>query len=368
MTLGVAADPRMTTGANHLTEDDKPQSATALASWARALRKALDKHGLDSAALFAQAGLDIAALSDPQARYPLAGTTRLWRLAVQATGDPCLGLTVASQVTPTTFHALGYSLVASATLKEAFERINRYFRLVTDAAELEFGPEGDCYRLVVRTPKGQAEPALEATDAFLSLFVRICRSALGREFSPLSLSLRRPEPPGNDGFRRVFRCPITFNAPLNELRFERAALEQPLEGANAELARHNDEIVVRYLAAFDKQNLRARVRAALIEQLPLGEPSAEKVAATLHMSLRSLQRKLVEEGSAYEDLLNSTRRELAQSYLRDPAYSISETAYLLGFSDTSSFTRAFKRWTGQSPSHFRLKAVTPLLAGEGRGC
>lgn len=163
--------------------------------------------------------------------------------------------------------------------------------------------------------------------------------AVGRAFSPLSLSLRRPAPLGSDGFRRVFRCPIQFDAPVNELRLPRAELERPLEGANPELARRNDEIVVRYLARFDKQNLRARVRAALAEQLPLGEPSAEKIAAALNLSLRSLQRRLAEEHSSYDELLNDTRRELALSYARDTRYAVSEAATCWDF-PTPAATRA----------------------------
>lgn len=325
-------------------------SATALTSWSRALRRALDRAGCDSAALFAQAGLDFAALDDPNARYPLERTTRLWRLAVQATGDPCLGLAVASQVTQTTFHALGYSLSASTTLAEAFERIVRYFRLVTDAAELEFHLEDDRYRFVIR-PLDQPRPADEAIDAFASLFVRLCRSVLGREFAPLRVRLQRAAPQ-SDCFDKVFRAPLEFGCEQNELWFAQEPFERRLEGANPELARHNDEIVLRHLARFDRDNLRARSRAALIERLPLGEPSAEKLAEALHLSLRSLQRKLAEEGTSYEEILTATRRELALSYLAERRYSISEITYLLGFSDTSSFTRAFKRWTGQSPSQY----------------
>lgn len=325
-------------------------AATALTSWSRALRRALDRAGCDSAALFAQAGLDLSALDDPNARYPLDGTTRLWRLAVSATGDPCLGLTVASQVTPTTFHALGYSLGASTTLAEAFQRIVRYFRLVTDAAELEFGLEGEHYRFVIR-PLDRPRPADEAIDAFASLFVRFCRSVLGRDFAPLRVRLQRSAPVP-DCFDRVFRAPLEFGSAQNELWFAREPFERRLEGANPELARHNDEIALRYLARFDRDNLRARLRAALIERLPLGEPSAEKLAEALNLSLRSFQRKLAEEGTSYEALLAATRQELALSYLAERRYSISEIAYLLGFSDTSSFTRAFKRWTGQAPSQY----------------
>jgi AraC-like DNA-binding protein len=335
------------------------RSATVLTSWSRALRRALDRAGCNSAALFAQVGLDMAALDDPNARYPLESTTRLWRLAVQATGDPCLGLAVASQVTQTTFHALGYSLSASSTLAEAFERIVRYFRLVTDAAELELRLDGERYRFVIR-PVTAPRPADEAIDAFASLFVRMCRSVLGREFSPLRVRLQRAAP-ATDCFDRVFRAPLEFGCAENELWFAREPFERRLEGANPELARHNDEIALRYLARFDHDNLGARSRAALIERLPLGEPSAERLAEALHLSLRSLQRRLAEEGTSYEKLLTATRRELALSYLAGRRHNISEIAYLLGFSDTSSFTRAFKRWTGQPPSQYGVGTSEPAL-------
>ena len=330
------------------------QAATALTSWAKAIRKALDAAGVDSARLFAEAGLDRAALDDPNARYAVDATTRLWRLAVTATADEAFGLTVARHVNQTTFHALGYSLTASTTLREAFERMLRYFRLVTDAADLTFELEGDRYRFAICTSAGGPQPAPEAIDAFALLVVRLCRGLYRRDFSPLAVSLRRQSPHNLSAFERAFRAPLRFGEQKNALWFAREVFEQKLEGANPELARHNDEVVVRYLAQMDKQNLCARVHAALIEQLPHGEPSQEKVAATLHMSPRNFQRKLAEEGTSYTELLNDTRRDLALSYVRDPGYSLGEITYLLGFSDASSFNRAFKRWTGQAPSAYRI--------------
>lgn len=328
------------------------QRTTVLSSWGRAIRRALERAGVDSAALFAEAGLDIAALDDPNARYPLEQTTRLWALSVRATGDSAFGLAVASQVTPTTFHALGYALQASTTLREAFERMVRYFRIVTDAADLQFSAEDGRYCFRIR-PAGAVMPAPESFDAFISIFLRFCRSQLGRDFSPERITLRRPQPVDIAGFERLLRCPLEFDAAENAIWFGCEAFDRRLENANPELARHNDEIVLRYLARHDKQNLLARVRGALTELLPTGVPTADKVADKLHLSLRSLQRKLAEEGSSYEGLLNETRRELAESYLQDRGYSIGEITFLLGFSDTSSFTRAFRRWTGTSPSQFR---------------
>lgn len=119
-----------------------PQTATALASWVKAIQKALEKAGVDSQPLLKQAGLDVQALNDPDARYSLKNTATLWKLAVQATRDSCFGLKVASQVNQNTFHVLGHSLITSTTLKEMFLRIIRYFRIVTDIPELEFYGEG----------------------------------------------------------------------------------------------------------------------------------------------------------------------------------------------------------------------------------
>jgi AraC-like DNA-binding protein len=281
-------------------------------------------------------------------------------LAVTATGDEAFGLTVARHVNQTTFHALGYSLTASTTLREAFERMLRYFRLISDAADLTFELDGDRYRFAICTPEHGPQPAPEAIDAFTFLAVRLCRGLYRREFSPSAVSLQRAMPHNISAFERAFRAPLEFSAKQNGIWFARDVFEQKLEGANPELARHNDEIVVRYLAQMQKQNLRARVHAALIEQLPHGEPSQEKVAAALHMSPRNFQRKLAEEGSSYTELLNDTRRDLALSYVRDPGYSLGEITYLLGFSDASSFNRAFKRWTGQSPSAYRSEQSTKV--------
>lgn len=328
-------------------------NATSLTSWIKAIKITLDRQDINSAALFAQAGLDIHELANPNARYPLANTTRLWQLAVQATGDENLGLNVARNINQTTFHALGYSLLASHTLEEAFERLIRYFRIVSDAAELDFQPSGDDYKFIIRLQPGEVQPANEALDAMMSVVIRLCRALYGKHFRASEIRLRRPAPQDETVFNKVFQAPIAFGADEAAMYISRLILRAPLPSANAELARHNDEILARHIARFDKVNVANRVHATLLEQLSQGEPSQEKIAGSLHMSLRNLQRKLSAEKTSYKEILNRTRHELALSYIAEPRYSISEITYLLGFSDTSSFTRAFKRWTGQSPSHYR---------------
>lgn len=330
-----------------------PHTPTTLTSWARAIRKALDAAGVDSRALFAAAGLDVAALADAQARYPVEHTNRLWQLAVAATGDPAFGLVVARHAGALSFHALGYSLNASGTLREAFERLTRYFRVVSDGAELSFHRDGWQYRYVIDVRSGGVQPAYESIDAFAYVIVRMCRGLYRSDYAPLRLALRRPAPPDPLPYQRAFRCPIEFAAPDNAMWFDSAHFEHALESANPELARHNDEVAARYLARFGRALVRERLRAVLIEQLPAGEPSQDKAAEALHLSVRSLQRRLADEGTSYKAVLDDLRRELAVSYLRQARNSISEITYLLGFSDTSSFTHAFRRWTGVAPSRYR---------------
>ena len=130
-----------------------------------------------------------------------------------------------------------------------------------------------------------------------------------------------------------------------------------LPAANAELARHNDAVVMALLARMDRDDVIARLRALLVELLPSGECSKETVAARLNMSDRSLQSRLATRGTSYRALLNETRRELAEQYIRQGLHSVSEVTYLLGFADVSSFSRAFRSWEGLSPSEYKDQSL-----------
>ncbi|WP_339529281.1 AraC family transcriptional regulator [Pseudomonas mucidolens] len=327
--------------------------ATSLASWTRALRKQLDALGLDSAALCAEAGLDPQHMDDPNARYPLSATTRLWELAVQASGDPAIGLRVSRFVSPTTFHALGYALVASGSLREVFERIVRYHQVVSDALCLELKHEGERYCFRLLRAEGRPAPAFEAIDAFVAIYVRTCRNRLGRDYAPLAVYLRRPAPADPEPWHKVFRAPVFFAAEEDRLEFAQADFDSHLDDANPELAEHNETVLKRTLAQLQPLTWERKVRSAIEAQLPDGEPGAERIAQALHLSLRSLQRHLADEGCRFDALLNECRENLALQHLRDPDCSLAEISHLLGFADTSSFNRAFKRWTGMTPGQFR---------------
>jgi len=332
-------------------------SQSTIASWSATIIRALDAQGLDGQGIARNADIDPTALQEPDARVPRAALTRLWGLAVEATGDPCFGLTVARFPMQTTFHALGYAVLASTTFKEAVERIIRYRRLIGDVVQLSLEEIGERCRFVIDVSSRPGVVPFEAVDAFAAVTVRQARVLhANRDFNPLAVSLQRPEPPDPAPFRRVFRAPVSFSQPTNFLEYARADLERRLPAGNAELARQNDAVVVRYLSRVKDVGLSSRVEQALIEALPNGEPSKQVIARTLAMSPRNLQRRLAAEGTSFKEILNEARVSLARSYIQEGRLPVTEIAFVLGFADISAFSRAFKRWTGMSPRDYARRS------------
>lgn len=326
---------------------------SVLASWTRALRKQLDALGLDSLALSRAAELDPQLMDDPSARYPVIVTTRLWQLAVEASADPALGLRVSRFVSPATFHALGYALVASASLREVFERIVSYHPVVENALELTLTRAGDRYEFRFQVPAGGPMPADEAMDAFAAMYLRTCRNRLGRQYAPLAVYLMRPTPIDAKPWHDLFRSPLFFNAEENMLAFACADFDSHLDDAHQPGSEHADSEAARSPDTLSPLTWERKVRSAIEAQLPEGEPAADRIAEHLHLGPRGLERHLADEGCRYDLVLNQCRQDLALQHMRDPDSSLSEVACLLGFVDTASFSRAFKRWTGLTPAQYR---------------
>ncbi|MDB4973115.1 MAG: putative transcription factor, AraC family [Myxococcaceae bacterium] len=345
---------------------------SVLSSWTRVIMEALEALDIDPMPVLLDGGFSADAFRDPNARLPALATARLWRKAATRAGDPAFGLFASRFVRPTTFHALGYAVFASTTLRDAMTRLLRYSHLVSDAAELQLTTDRTSARLsfvraksATRVAAGESltvphdsdgslhmVPSAEATDAVMSLIVRTCRVLTDRSFVLLEVEQRRPEPALLSPWERFFRCPIHFGRPIDALTFDAASLDRHLPTANPELARHNDDLVRQYLADMREGTVVDRLRRALSEHLS-GDVSPKKLAGLLGLSIRSLQRRLQEQGTSYAEVLRDTRRELAMSYLKQPQCSVAEVAFLLGFEDASAFARAFRSWTGVSPSEFR---------------
>lgn len=336
-------------------------STTVLTAWTDTLLRTLAELGIDGRALASRAGIEPAALDDPARRIPLDAETRLWALAVAETGDPCLGLEVSRRVRPGTFHTLGQAVLSSPSLRAGLERIARYSRVTTDVAVVSIETTDASCTLSICWRSGCERPAFEAVDAVMASIVRSARFMLDRSVAPEYLQLERPEPgPAcRERFERAFRCPVRYAAPDIRLSFCRGDAERPVAGGDAEMARLNDGLIAAYLAALDTPTTTKRVCDALVAQLPSGEPTLATIAASLQTSPRTLQRRLHDEGTTFREVLCGVRRDLAVVYLRRGRHSVTEISYLLGFSETATFSRAFHTWTGQSPSTYARAAARP---------
>jgi AraC-like DNA-binding protein len=336
--------------------DTSVGEATSISSVAGLIEKALRTYGCDPEPLFAEAGIDRKVSFDPNARIPITKVQALWQLSVEATGDPCFGLTAAEQFQPAALHGLGFSWLASDTLRDALGRLVRFSRLLNTFFKVYLDDCENTVDLVFLGPERWPNFVHAAGDMGTAILLRMCQITVGEHIAPVRVILQRPAPPCADRFHAFFIAPIEYGAPDNRLCFEPRLVNQPLMTNNPELARINDQAVIDYLARFDSSNISMKVRASIIEQLPSGAPNQASIADALHVSLRGLQRKLKDEENTFKALLEDTRRELAIQYIREAHHSSSTVAYLLGFSEPSNFNRAFRRWTGCSPSEFRETA------------
>ncbi len=331
---------------------------SVIGGWAVAISRAIDDYQIDSESLFRSCGLNLSRALDTNSRFPVTRISRVLRLAVETTGDENFGLTVARFVRPTSWHALGISIWASDCMKQSFERLIRYRRMFHTAWDIELQEEPERCIVTMGFPDAY-EPLFCDTDmdAIAATTVLTCRHLSDGAFEPLAVRLRRPRPASPEGFDRLFRVPVEFGAEANQLILDRAALEAPLLTANAELAMLNDRLIQEYLARLDRHDIINRVYLKLLETLGQEIPDQEQLAAALHLSQRSLQRKLQQAGTSYQEILDQLRQELACQYLQQSHLSVNEISYRLGFTRIGSFTRAFRRWKDTTPSQYRAGAV-----------
>jgi len=321
-------------------------------SWGNAIVQALELEGVESRSLFEVAGVPYQATTDPTMRIETRKITHLFKLAVEATSNPAFGLKASQRAHPGTFHALGYSLFASGSLQEFCQRLIRFFRLLSDNANHSVVEEKDAFKLCVERTNDYLSH--ESVDGWLGVVASFCRSIYRPDFTPMRVTLQRPRPASHaEDFEQFFGCPVSFDAEETAIYFSKSDFLAPLPGGSPELARRSDEVVIEHLARLDKDDITRQVEALLVELLPTGDCSKEKIAEKLHMSQRTLHNKLVEAGRSYHGIRDDLRITLARGYLEQADMSISAITYLLGFSDTSNFARFFKRHYGTSPTAYR---------------
>ena len=272
---------------------------------------------------------------------------------MDVTHNPYFGLTLARFIHVSNLHALGYALAASSNLMAFCQRLERFFRLASHAAEINIIENG---RRGLVTHENLLVPVCaETEDALMGFVVLSMRQLYQADFNPVrvAFSYAMPREGSMTPTRNCFAHPSAFDQAAPELVFSRPDLQQPLARACAELAQLHDNLATSYIARLDKHDVVSTVRQKIIEYLPNGDCSRDKVASAMCISPTTLQFKLSQHDTNFNELLDATRKELAASYVQQSALSITEITFLLGFSDSSNFTRAFKRWEGVSPSDYR---------------
>lgn len=327
--------------------------ASVSASLSLAVLHAAARLGLEREALLEECGFDATQLSDPDARIPFATQERLWQaLSRLPLSEP--GLAVGSNLAPGPFSVLGYLLQSSSTLGEALAAALRYQRLVGEGGEVQLQALGDELHLLYRP----LHPDLPATRtrvlALMACWVQMFQPLLA-EFRPLRAQFAHAAPADLAPYQTIFPCPVQFAAQDYGIVLPKALADAPLIQANPPLQSLLRQHAEALLARLPSEGLSARVVVLLGEQLARGEPDRQQLARSLALSERSLQRHLAEEGSSYQQLLNDTRRQLAERHLQDGQLPATEIALLLGYSEPSVFFRAFRQWTGMTPGEYRQR-------------
>lgn len=315
-----------------------------------AARAALAASGRDLESLSSQAGIAPVALEGDLAYEQM---DRFYALAFEAMGNPAFGLQAARRLRPERFGIMGIVAMAGPTLGTALRRLSRYNQLHWgNSCELLRQRDRSSYQVLSSGPERSYSRA--CIDTELAVPLTFARQFTGRLITPLEVRVRQPAPSYAALYSEVFGCPIQFGSTEDSVVFCTADLELPLLSSHQpEFADAAEQTAESMLHRMQSHSVVAQVCQVLQGRMHGAEQGLPAVASALHMSPRSLQRKLAAEGVSFSQLLDTVRRAAAERYLAATRLGLAEIAFRLGFEEPNSFFRAFKRWTGTSPEEWR---------------
>lgn len=326
------------------------------------IRKVIDQvsESVDRAALLRSVGVDPTAAADPAFMIP--DTEYYGLLERIAAADPTasdLALRTGASMRCSDYGAFGLAFKSALSLRGAFERAVRYARALTTVSTYEV-VDTDAGAYMVLHRDGERRGGLRmSNEATLASILTISREVSTAEVAPRAVFFKHPAPTVSVLHERFFGCPVLFESDRDALLFSKESLEVPNKVGDASISKFFDAHLEKSLAELgDDAGLAQRVRIQVSQALSEGIPKVSDVARPMGMSGRTLQRRLSEQGHSFQGLVDEARRQLAERLLRQTEYSLTEIAYLTGFSEQSAFTRAFKRWAGQTPRSYRLQACS----------
>lgn len=266
-----------------------------------------------------------------------------------------IGLEIGQRLQPAHLGVLGYLLLTSASLADALQRFQRFISLLhqSDTVIIEFQND----QLVLRWTNDYGPAPRLSDEVYFSAILRFMRLCTGQhDFRFSRLQFTFPEPADWTAHARLFDCPLLFNQPFSEIRLPLMALTLPVNHADPALSAMLEEQASALMAALPQaDNFISLLRDVLVRTLQTGNISADIVATQLAMSRRTLHRRLIKLELDFSTVLQRIREQLARQYLGQASLSLTEIALLLGYTEQSTFTRAFKQWTGETPLRFRQK-------------
>ncbi len=322
----------------------------------------LERQGHPRVDVCRAAGIDPGIVQQPNSRVPAAFMERLWPLAVQLTGDPDVGLHAAESYNPGALSIVGYVVLSCRTAGEALDRLSRYAPLLNEGLQVELvegASQTTCrFGAVEGLDSFLHRDARQVVETLAAGIVVTLKRLATAPLDPIEITFRHRAPAAIGEHLRVLGPAVRFEQSQNSVVYSGAALATPfisadpalLEVFEGDARRRSQELTAR-------GGISGRVLAVLGARLKGTVPSLSEVASELAMSERSIQRSLGEEQTSFRQLVDEVRKNLAIEHLSRPGTSATDVAFLLGFSEPSAFTRAFRRWTGAAPTEFRAASA-----------
>ena len=318
---------------------------------------ALGALGYKAGPLLREVGIPLALLDATDGRVPNQNVMALWERMAAATGDNNLGLHLAEAAPVESFGVHAYAMLSSPTLRDAYRRATRYQRLIHEVNDLTL-EEHPHQGILQHTLPGGKAVSRHPAEFLVGLWVRFGRLITGEDWTPRLVCFAHQAPLDLSEHNRIFQAPMLFASGRTAMHVPNSILDKPNPKADVGLLNLLDHYANTLLKQVQRHStLSERVRVWLLERLKGGVPNATGAAQAMNMSVRTLHRELRNEGTRFSELLEALRHQQATALLADSRYSISEVAFLLGFSELSSFYRAFRRWTGKTPAEFRAKVL-----------
>jgi AraC-like DNA-binding protein len=322
----------------------------------RALVEAVDAAGASRDEFLRAAALDQDRLKDGDSRFSLPDYDRIQLLALDMTGDDALGLHMGEQVSLAAFDVVGHLLAHATTMREAIELFLRFHRILSDCGDSKLHEKGDLATIEYEYPRGAPRCNRFRAEFGMTVLQWMGRHYVGPGKIAQHVFFEHTAPEYRTEYARIFRGAEVFGCTFTGIEFDRRHLDREQLNKNAELFDVLETQAERKIGRLNRElGYRERLREFLATSIA-ERPDMETVARRFGMSVRSLRRRLTEEGVTYAGLAEEALSTIAKQMLEDPRRSIQETAYAVGFSDPSAFHRAFKRWTGMTPRQYRERA------------